>query len=160
MPVSRGYIAAFAADPDSDDLFQALTDLANFSDALEQASGQPVNAGTGATTPAPATASWTITAANGHFLVQITNPTPSGNAVQGPIQHQIASAVDQNWDANSQMTTYTLGVGEVTRDLVDPGVTKYWRLRSRYPGSAWNSWLTYSTTAGVVALSPGALKTS
>ncbi len=160
MPVSRGYINSFAADPDDNDMFQAFTDVANFADALEQAIGQQVGAGQASSLPTPGSAGWTIAAANGHFMVQITNPAPAAGASQPPIQHQVASAVDLNFNTNSAVTTYTLGLGELTRDIVDPGVTKYFRIRSRFPGSTWNNWMTYSTAAGVVALSPGVLKTS
>lgn len=155
MPVSRGNINGLATqDPVS---FQAFTDLANFVDALEASIG--VHVGAGARQPAaPPAAAWSVSAANGHYLVQIANPE-SGSA-PAPLQHQFESATAATFDANAATTTYTLGVGETTRDLVDPGVSKFFRLRSRYPGSAWNSWQLFATAAGVVALASGALKTS
>lgn len=155
MPVSRAYIAPFAATNNSE--FQAFTALANFCDALEQAIGVRIGANGSSSVPPPPPAQWTISAANGHYLVQITNPNGSS---QAPIQHQIASSTDVNFDAQGSTTTYSLGVGETSRDIVDPGVTKYWRIQSRHPGSTWNGWRLYSTSTGVTALSSGALKTS
>ncbi|HXR96989.1 MAG TPA: hypothetical protein VN709_04015 [Terriglobales bacterium] len=158
MPVSRAYIAPFATSDGNQ--FQAFTDLANFVDALEAAIG--VRLGSGARASAPAPASWTITAADGHVLIQISNPTGSGvqPAPQPMVQHQIASSASQTFDPSAGTTTYTLGMGETTRDIVDPGVTKYWRLQSRLAGSAWNGWRMYATSAGVVPVATGALKIS
>ncbi|HEY7855887.1 MAG TPA: hypothetical protein VIC32_05540 [Terriglobales bacterium] len=166
MPVSRAYIAPFASSNGSNDgnQFQAFTDLANFVDALEAAIG--IRLGSGARASAPAAASWTITAANGHFLIQISSPTGSGArpaaqpTMQPMVQHQIASSTSQTFDPSAGATTYTLGMGETTRDIVDPGVTKYWRLQSRLAGSAWNGWRMYTTSAGVVPVATGALKIS
>ena len=155
MPVDRSYIAQFAYDPAQTDLYQALTQLANFSDTLEQKAGIRVSA-TGSTAPAPAASQWAIAAAAGHYLIQITPPA----AATAPVQHQLRSALDQNFDANSSVFTYTLGLGENTLDLVDPNETRYWQMRSRYQGSGWNNWLSYATAAGVVALNAGALRTS
>jgi len=158
MPVSRAYINPIAnRDPNQ---YQAFTDVANFVDALEQAAGVRVGGAASGTTstPPPAAVSWTITAGNGHFLLQMD--APQETAQQPPVQHQVASATSQAFDAAGAVTTFTCGFGETTRDVIDPGVTKYWRLRSRYAGSDWNAWRTYATSAGVVALSSGTLKTS
>ena len=155
MPVSRAHISPYASTDTNQ--FQAFTDLANFMDALEKAIGTRVG-GASASTPAPAAVGWTITAAEGHYLIQIADP--SGSGVQPPIQHQIASSAAADFGAAAAVNTYTLGVGETTRDIVDPGVVKYWRLQSRYQGSEWNGWRLYATAAGVVALASGALKTS
>jgi hypothetical protein len=76
------------------------------------------------------------------------------------MQHQIASSTSQTFDPSAGATTYTLGMGETTRDIVDPGVTKYWRLQSRLAGSAWNGWRMYTTSAGVAPVATGALKIS
>lgn len=155
MPVSRAHIASYATTDTNQ--FQAFTDLANFVDSLEKAIGVRVGS-TASTTAPPAAVSWTITASEGHYLIQIGDPT--GTGTQPPIQHQIASSTTADFEDAAAVNTYTLGVGETTRDFVDPGVTKYWRLQSRYPGSAWNGWRLYATSAGVVALATGALKTS
>jgi hypothetical protein len=158
MPVDRSYIASFAYDPASLALFQALTQLANFSDALEAAAGVRVGAGGGpSAAPAPAPASWTIAAAQGHFLVAITNPASAGST---PLQHEIQSAASTLFDANSAVSDYVLGLGQTTVDIINPNLTLYWRLRSRTPGSAWNSWLLYANASGVAALNAGALRTS
>lgn len=156
MPVNRAYINGFATSNAA--LYQALTALANQADALERTAGVTLGTpgGSQAATAAPAAAQWTITASQGHYVVQITNPA----AATAAIQHQIRSALDENFNANSTMATFTLGLGEGTRDIVDPNETRYWQLRSRYQGSNWNSWRSYATTAGVVALNAGALRTS
>lgn len=159
MPVDRAYITPYAIT--DSDLYQALTQLANFSDALESAAGIQVGPGrTSSSAPAPAAASWQIEAANGHYLIQIVNPVPAGNGLQAALQSQVASATSLAFDANSATTTYTLGIGQTTLDVIDPNVAKYWRLRSRYAGSGWNAWLTYANASGVAALNAGALKTS
>jgi hypothetical protein len=163
MPVDRSYIMQFAYDPAQVNLFQALSSLANFSDGLEQAAGVTVGASstsTQAQTPAPAQATWTIAAANGHYMISITNPTVSGQTTQPLIQHTVRSALDQNFNANSSMNTYSLGFGQISIDVIDPNETRYWQIQSRYPGSNWNNWLTYSTSAGVVALNAGNLVTT
>lgn len=160
MPVNRTYITPLAYSNAA--LFQALNALANHADSLEKAVGVQIVPGTQNSVTnsasAPSAASWAITAGNGHFLIQITNPSLTG--VANPVQHQIESAVDQNFDANSAVTAFTLGVGQATLDVIDPGVTKYFRLRSRLVGSGWNSWRMYATSSGVVSLTSGALKTS
>jgi hypothetical protein len=154
MPVDTSYITPLASDPSTVNLYQAFTTFAQFMNSLENAVG--VNAGSKTSVQsaaAPKQASWKITAAgNGHFVIQITNP--SGTA---PIQHQIASATDQSFDANSNSTMFTLGFGQTTLDIVDPHVTKYFRIQSRTAGSAWNSWLIYANASGVVSLASGAL---
>ncbi|HUX66399.1 MAG TPA: hypothetical protein VMV31_02805 [Terriglobales bacterium] len=154
MPVDRSYIAPYAATDSQ--AYQALTALANFSDALEKAAGVRVGSAA-AQAPAPPQASWTIAASQGHYMLQIVNPTSSGSA---SIQHQVRSATDQNFNANSAVSTFTLGLGQTTLDVVDPNLSKYWQLRSRLQGSAWNNWLTYANAGGVVALNAGVLRTS
>lgn len=155
MPVDRSHINGFATGNSS--LYQALTALANHADALEKAVGVQVTGGkSSALLGAPPMASWTITAANGHFVVQITNPDSAAAA----IQHQIRASVSSAFDAASGVATYTLGLGETTRDVVDPNASKYWQIRSRYQGSSWTGWRTYATASGVVALNAGPLKTS
>lgn len=157
MPVSRAYITPYATSDSN--LYQALVALANFSDGLETATGVRVGqAGSTAQTqaPAPPQASWTITAAQGHYQISIANPA----SVTAPVQHQLQSASSTNFDADSSTTTFTLGLAQTTLDVVDPNLALYWRLRSRTSGGAWNNWLTYSGTSGVVALNAGALRTS
>ncbi|MGH9475436.1 MAG: hypothetical protein ACRD1C_03785 [Terriglobales bacterium] len=156
MPVNRAYITPYAISDVN--LYQAFVALANQSDALELASGLVLGApqGSQASAAAPPAASWTIAASQGHFVIQITNP-PSATA---PVQHQIRSALDQNFNANSSMAAFTLGLGETTRDIVDPNETRYWQIRSRYQGSSWNSWSSYATSYGVVGLNAGVLRTS
>ncbi|MGH9413014.1 MAG: hypothetical protein ACRD0Y_04665 [Terriglobales bacterium] len=156
MPVNRAYINGFLIS--SPALFQALSALANQSDALEQAAGVVLgtSGGSTASAPVPAAAQWVISASEGHFLIQITK----SSAARAPIQHQLRSALDQSFNANSSLMICTLGFGETTRDIIDPNETRYWQLRSRYQGSGWNSWSTYATSYGVVALNAGALRTS
>lgn len=156
MPVSRANILPLAGPFTMQ--FQALMDLANFADSLEQAIGARVGAGAGVQTAAPPASAWTITAENGHYRIELI--PPSATSLLPPVQHQIACANDRNFDANSSSIIYTLGLGETSRDIVDPGTTRYWRLRSRFPGSDWNAWRLYTTADGVTALSSGALKTS
>ncbi|MGH8115525.1 MAG: hypothetical protein ACREPS_10810, partial [Rhodanobacteraceae bacterium] len=112
--------------------------------------------GSQASMAAPSTAQWTIAVSQGHYVVQITNPASAA----APVQHQIRSSLDQNFNANSSMVTFTLGLGEATRDIVDPNESRYWQIRSRFQGSNWNSWASYATAYGVVALNAGALRTS
>lgn len=156
MPVNRAYINGYAT-LDSD-LYQALTALANQCDAIERAAGVVLGApqGSQAALAPPPAAQWTITTAQGHYVIQIVNPA----AAAAPIQHQIRSGLDQNFNANSDVATFTLGLGEATRDIVDPNETRYWQIRSRYQGSSWNPWASYATSYGVVSLNAGALRTS
>jgi len=155
MPVDRSYIQPFAQRDSG--AFLALTALANHADALEAAVGVRVGAtGSVARPPAPPAASWTITASQGHYVIEISAP----DAATSPVQHQLRSATSELFDANSATSTYTLGLGEGTRDIVDPNFAKFWQIRSRYQGSAWNSWRSYTTAAGVAALNAGALRTS
>ncbi|TAN23905.1 MAG: hypothetical protein EPN33_03560 [Acidobacteria bacterium] len=155
MPINRSYINGFAVSNPL--LFQALSTLANQSDALERATGVVLGAPSGgAAAPAPPPAHWLITANQGHFVIQITTPA---NAT-APVQHQIRSALNQSFNLQASVNIYTLGYGECTRDIVDPNETRYWQLRSRYQGSSWNAWAAYATSYGVVALNAGALRTS
>lgn len=159
MPVDRSYIQPLATDPDPGqrNLYQALTALANFGDTLEKAAGVSATGGSGAAqAAAPAQATAAITAAQGHYVVQMTNPQNAAAA----IQHQLQSAISQNFDANSATNTFTLGLGALSLDMVDPNENRYWRWRSRYQGSAWNPWRAYATAAGIVALNAGVLRTS
>jgi hypothetical protein len=158
MPVDRSYIAQFAYSPADVNLFQALTQLANFSDALEQAAGVRIgSSGASAGAPAPGMASWTITAAEGHFQIMIANPVSLGATL---LQHEIQSAASTLFDAHSGVSDYVLGLGQTTADIVSPNQPLYWRLRSRTPGSAWNSWRIYAGATGVASLNAGALRTS
>lgn len=156
MPVNRSYINGFAVSNPL--LFQALSMLANQSDALERATGLVLGAPSAGSTaaPAPPPAQWLITASEGHFVIQIT--TPAG--ASAPVQHQIRSALNQSFNLQASVNLYTLGCGECTRDLVDPNETRYWQIRSRYQGSDWNAWAAYATSYGVVALNAGDLRTS
>lgn len=160
MPVSRAYIAPLltSGDPAVRSIGQAATDLANQSDAIESAAGLAIQVGAKSTAAspsvnAPAATSMTVTVANGHFLVQIA--APSSNT---PIlQHQLRSATDSGFSQN--VTVYTLGFGQLTLDVVDPAVTKYWALRSQVQGSTWNQWSLLSGPNGG-AFTSGPLKTS
>lgn len=156
VPVSRTNILPLAGPFTMQ--FQALMDLANFADSLEQAIGARLGAGAATQAAAPLASDWAITALNGHYFIEIT--PPAGSSLLPPVQHQIACANDQTFDVNSSSVVYTLGLGETSRDIVDPGATRYWRLRSRFPGSGWNAWRMYATAAGVTALNSGTLKTS
>lgn len=156
MPVSRGWInQLLQPNPVA---WRAATDLANHADAMEKSLGLAIVSGqqtNGAVLPPPpAPDSWTILAANGHFVATIA--PPSGVWVQ----YELQSATDRNFDANSNVSTYTLGLGAASLDVVDPGVTKFWRARWRSLGSSWSGWRDYATASGVSALSSGALKTS
>lgn len=160
MPVSRGWInQLLQADPVA---WRATTDLANHADALEQSLGVEVLSGQqagAALRPAPpAPSAWTIAAGSGHFAVALT--PPSGAPQSRWIQYELQSATDTNFNANSNVSTFTLGLGATTLDVVDPGVTKFWRARWRTLGSSWSGWRNYASAGGVVALSSGPLKTS
>ncbi|MGH9482514.1 MAG: hypothetical protein ACRD1L_10545 [Terriglobales bacterium] len=157
MPVDRAYITPYATS--DSDLYQALAGLASFSDGLEQAAGvRGGRAGSAAQTQAaaPPAASWAITASQGHYLIEITNPA----SATAPLQHQLQSASNTNFDTNSATTTVTLGLGQTSLDVINPNVSLYWRIRSRFQGSTWNTWLLYANAAGVVALNAGVLRTS
>lgn len=162
MAVSRIYIEKLrlSRDEHMQTVYQALSSIADGIDQVHSAIGiQPVpGSGSGTAHPAPAPVQFSVTAGNGHFIVTVTNPTVSG--IQVPLQHELQSAKDTNFNANSSVTTYTLGVNQLSLDVVDPGVTKYWRIRSRYQGSGWNQWQFYSNSSGIVSLSSGTLKTS
>lgn len=155
MPVSRGWInQLLQSDPTT---WRATTDLANHADALEETVGVRILSGqqpqvSGAPVP-PAPVAWSITASNGHFSIAFTPPPGAW------IQIDLQSATDTNFNAHSNVSTFTLGLGAVSLDVVDPGTTKYWRARWRSLGSAWSGWRMYSASNGVVALSSGPLKT-
>lgn len=158
MPVNRAFIEQFAYSEDQNtiDLFQALTQLANFSDALESATGvnlSPSSSSQSAAAAAPASGTWSVTGASGQFTVQLT-PDPS---VTAPVQYQIQSAVDQNFDANSSVQSFTLGFGQQTLTIVDPGSTKFFRMQCRTQGSGWSTWLMYADATGVTAVVAGSL---
>ena len=156
MPVSRGWINQLL--PADSVAWRATTDLANHADALEQSLGVEVLSGQqagAALRPAPpAPSAWTIAAGSGHFAVALTPPNGAW------VQYELQSAKDTNFNANSSVSDYTLGLGATTLDVVDPGVTKFWRARWRTLGSSWSGWRNYASAGGVVALSSGALKTS
>jgi hypothetical protein len=160
MPVDRAYISPLltSADPEVRNIGQAAQTLANQSDAIEKASGLSIQVGGKATAAnaavtAPPASSAKVTAGSGHFLVQIA--APGSNTPM--VQHQLRSATDSGFGQN--VTIYTLGFGQLTLDVVDPGVTKYWALRSQLQGSTWNAWALISGPLSG-AFTSGALKTS
>jgi len=154
MPVNRAYISGYAVSDTQ--AYQALTALADFSDRLEQSMGVLVGTGTAATLPAPPAAQLTIAASEGHYVVQITNPS----SATAPVQHELRSSSDLNFNVNSSLATFTLGLGQTSLDVVDPNVPRYWQIRSRYQGSAWTGWRTYANSNGVQALNAGVLRTA
>ncbi len=155
MPVNRAYIAPYAQTDQN--LYQALVALANFSDSMEKAVGTTISPNSRTQAAAPALPGVAITAANGHMLIEVTNPATA----TAPVQHQLQSSANQKFDSTGSTQTYTLGLGQQTLDVIAPNQPLYWRFRSRYQGSGWTQWQLYSSgTGGVAPVNAGPLKTS
>jgi hypothetical protein len=88
-----------------------------------------------ASVPPPLPASgFQVVGVDGHFQIAITD-----NAANlQPVWHEIASATSMNFDAASGLLVY--GPDARTQwTIPDPASSKYWRLRSKLLGSAFNS---------------------
>jgi hypothetical protein len=116
--------------------------------------GQSVDTGATTANLIPPFATFNVQGVDGHWIFTLTNPedqtapSPSvrrrwlsenRNQIGRTILHQIQSATDTNFDANSNVTTY--GPSDKTSyDETDPNQTKFWRWRSSYDGENWNDW--------------------
>lgn len=92
----------------------------------------------------PAQCGLSVTGANGQFLVAITLPQQSSggsnapqNATNAAIFQEISSSTVANFA--SGVTTYPVSTG-TSFTFQNPGAALYWRLRSSYDQTTWNSY--------------------
>lgn len=103
---------------------------------------EPVNSKQKPASAAPPLASLAVSGANGVFSVQITNPAQSVNKT---IYHELSYSTSSSFSNG----VVTLPVQTSTQATVPaPGVTVYWRIRSSFDQSNWNS---YQRQPAVVA---------
>lgn len=96
-----------------------------------------------ASAPPPA-ATLSVTGANGAFNFAITNPAQSINKT---IYHELSYSSQASFVGGSGVTT--LPVSTATKGTVPaPGVTAYWRIRSSYDQTNWNS---YQVVPGTIS---------
>jgi hypothetical protein len=107
-------------------------------DALHQATGtnflSPVNSAQTPASAPPATATLSVTGANGSYDLAITNPPQSINK---SIFHEISYSSKSNFSQG----VATLPVSTATKlSLALPGATVYFRIRSSFDQTNWNSY--------------------
>jgi hypothetical protein len=107
-------------------------------DSLHQATGtnflSPVNSTQTPASAPPATASLSVSGANGSYQISITNPPQSINK---SIYHEVSYSTKSNFSQN----VTTLPVSTATKlSLALPGATVYFRIRSSFDQANWNSY--------------------
>lgn len=141
--------------------------------------------GGGTSSRAPLLAVLAVVGVDGHYLVTITNPTDAKSAMSAQAKqiataskiafqgqygsilattiHEVQYANDLNFNADSGLKT--LGGAPSTKtsyDITAPNEQRYWRLRSRFPGSGWTDWqiLQDTATCGAALVGSGLLRDS
>lgn len=89
----------------------------------------------------PAEASVSVTAANGIYSIQITNPSNPQNT---PIYHEVSYSTVKNFSQNVITLSPSTATGVV---IPAPGQTMFFRLRSSYDRSTWNNYQLAQTSA-------------
>jgi hypothetical protein len=119
---------------------------------------------------------FSVIGTDGQFQVTITLPqdvTPpsvtllknkiiaASNQLGVSMVHQLQSAANVNFDAAAGVQTYG-PFSELTQTFQLPNQTLFWRIRSSFDGSNWNSWQIYSsaTTCGPIGVSSGFLRST
>lgn len=157
MPIARHWFLPLRqSDPQT---YQGLTALMDYIESLaaavgvEPAPAAQVASATALTPPQPA-AGFSVTGANGHFQVQV-HPN---SANQQPVYHEVASCTTLNFDAPGQLQVYG-PEARTSWDITDPGATRYWRLRSKFLNSGFNTPQYFRTAngSGPAAVTSGVL---
>lgn len=164
-----------------DHMYSAVKDVADGLDIVYAKLGinpsfQDTQGSQAPNNPPPSPAQFTVTGANARFHIVITNPQnlqPKSaavllqnagvnlNSTGAAIYHQLQSAVDTNFNANSNVSTYG-PTTDVVLDIGDPNTTKFWRLRSSFDQVNWNAWQIFQSAAvcGPVAIWSGLVASS
>lgn len=91
----------------------------------------PAHAGKRKLAPPPL-ADMVVTGVDGHYAVDITNPTTTPG-----ILHEIKAATTV--PIGKSLDIITIGpTGDLQIDILDPGTTRYFQLRSKFPNSDYN----------------------
>ncbi len=105
---------------------------------------EPTNSPQQPSSAPPPLATFTVSGANGAFNIAITNPSQSINKT---LYHELSYSSQASFVGGSGVTV--LPVSTATKQTAAaPGVTAFWRLRSSYDQSNWNS---YQVQPGTVS---------
>lgn len=120
---------------------------------IEPAAAAQTSSATALAPPQPASG-FVVTGANGHFQVQISN----NNANQQPVYHEIANCTTLNFDGPGGLRVYG-PEARTSWDLTDPGAKLYWRLRSKFLNSGFNTpqYVRNANGPGPAAIASGVL---
>jgi len=131
----------------------------------------------------PTASTLSVVGVDGHYLATITNPADAKSPVSaqarqiaaaskslfqaqyGPMSatmiHEVQYANDLNFNADSGLKTLGGAPSSKTSyDITAPNEKRYWRLRSRFPGSDWTDWqiLQDPLICGAALVEAGALR--
>jgi hypothetical protein len=160
MPVKRHlFIPLKTRDPRT---WEGLNDLTNYVETMARRLNlepQPAAQSTAEQTlppPLPA-ASFSVTGVDGQYRVVIGN----NNANFQPVYHEVASATSMTFDAAASVTVFGPDV-RTEWSLSDPGTQKFWRLRSKFLNSGFNTpmYFTAGGTSAPFAVASGVLRVS
>jgi hypothetical protein len=137
-PISPGVIeaAAMGSPQDRRSFYQAIADqiqaiaLGTGVSLLEPVSGSSQKA----STQPPKQATLTVTGANALYSIAITNPPQTVNST---IYHEISFSPSSNFSGNVTVLPITTAT---SLTYSAPGAEVYWRIRSSYDRSNWNSY--------------------
>jgi hypothetical protein len=124
----------------------------------------------------PPPVQFTVVGVDGQFQISITLPENinpptvtlfmnkilgNSNQLGTSMVHQLQSATTVNFDAAGSVQTYG-PFSELTQTFQLPNQTLFWRIRSSFDGSNWNSWQIFSSavTCGPVGVYSGLLRNS
>ncbi len=157
MPIARHWFLPLRqSDPQT---YHGLNALMDYMEALaaaigiEPAAAAQTSSATALAPPQPASG-FVVTGANGHFQVQISN----NNANQQPVYHEIANCTTLNFDGPGGLRVYG-PEARTSWDLTDPGAKLYWRLRSKFLNSGFNTpqYVRNANGPGPAAIASGVL---
>ena len=137
MPINRHlFLGLRVSDPET---YQGISELLDYVESLagqlrlEPRPAAQVSAAAALPPPLPA-AGFQVTGADGHFEISIANH-PSNQSL---VYHELASSTNRQFDAAGASAVF--GPENRTQwTIADPAAAKYWRLRSKYLGSAFNA---------------------
>ncbi len=146
MPLSRQHFLGLrASDPET---WLGVSELMDYVESLagalqlEPRPAAQVSAAAALPPPLPA-AAFQVVGQDGHFVISIVNH-PSNQSL---IYHELASSTSRQFDLPGSLAVF----GPENRThwtIADPAVSKYWRLRSKYLGSAFNAPVYFTQPGG------------
>lgn len=157
MPLPRQrFLQLRAKDPET---YQGISELMDYVEAISRTLNldpRPAPQSAPDSSPVPLPASFQVTGADGHYQITVTNHPANSQ----PVLHEIASSSNLNFDLSGAVSI--LGPDPRTSwTVANPASTRYWRLRSSFLGSGFNSpqFFTLPNASGPSAVASGVLRT-